>query len=204
MKARHTWPARSPDLSPIEHIWDHLGRRVGHSTSLNKPEVKLQQKWNEMSQDIIQNLYTSMPDCITSCIRARRGSTGHISMDESFSVIPKLFEISAYVPRFSLFCSDGRRRIWRVPRESMNPSCRTRTMLGSVGNILIKRIFCWHGSDVLVFLEGKQTAMRYLDILADQAHPEMLHFYLNDNEYFMDGNLTIHRARIVQHWCAEH
>ncbi|GFV40648.1 transposable element Tcb2 transposase [Trichonephila clavipes] len=20
------WPARSPDLSPIEHIWDHLGQ----------------------------------------------------------------------------------------------------------------------------------------------------------------------------------
>ncbi|GFW03562.1 transposable element Tcb2 transposase [Trichonephila clavipes] len=24
------WPARSPDLSPIEHIWDYLGWRVGH------------------------------------------------------------------------------------------------------------------------------------------------------------------------------
>ncbi|GFT46368.1 hypothetical protein TNCV_3127151 [Trichonephila clavipes] len=23
--------ARSPYLSPIEHIWDHLGRRVGHT-----------------------------------------------------------------------------------------------------------------------------------------------------------------------------
>ncbi|GFT29188.1 transposable element Tcb2 transposase [Trichonephila clavipes] len=22
----HPWPAHSPDLSPIEHIWDHLGR----------------------------------------------------------------------------------------------------------------------------------------------------------------------------------
>ncbi|GFX09576.1 transposable element Tcb1 transposase [Trichonephila clavipes] len=71
------WPAQSPDLSPIEHIWDHLGRRVGHPTSLNKLEVMLQQIWNEMSQDIIQNLYASMPDRIASWIHARGGSTGY-------------------------------------------------------------------------------------------------------------------------------
>ncbi|GFS64865.1 transposable element Tcb2 transposase [Trichonephila clavipes] len=40
------WYVRSPDLSPIEHIWDHLGRRVGHSTSLNELEARLQQIWN--------------------------------------------------------------------------------------------------------------------------------------------------------------
>ncbi|GFX91606.1 transposable element Tcb1 transposase [Trichonephila clavipes] len=51
------WPARSPDLSPIEHIWDHFGRRVGHPTSFNELEARLQQIWNEMSQDIIQNLF---------------------------------------------------------------------------------------------------------------------------------------------------
>ncbi|GFY09638.1 transposable element Tcb2 transposase [Trichonephila clavipes] len=50
------WPSRSPDLSPTEYIWDHLGRRVGHLTSLNELEARLQQIWNEMSQDIIQNL----------------------------------------------------------------------------------------------------------------------------------------------------
>ncbi|GFX31617.1 transposable element Tcb2 transposase [Trichonephila clavipes] len=55
------WPARSPDLSPIEHIWDHSGRRVGHPTSLNKVEARLQQIWNEISQDIIQNLYALTP-----------------------------------------------------------------------------------------------------------------------------------------------
>ncbi|GFW47351.1 transposable element Tcb1 transposase [Trichonephila clavipes] len=71
------WFSRSPDLSPIEHIWDHLGRRVGHPTSLNELEAKLQKIWNEMSQDIIQNLYTSMIDRIASCIRARGGSTGY-------------------------------------------------------------------------------------------------------------------------------
>ncbi|GFY36887.1 transposable element Tcb2 transposase [Trichonephila clavipes] len=32
----HSWPVRSPDLSPIEHFWDHLGWRVGHPTSLNE------------------------------------------------------------------------------------------------------------------------------------------------------------------------
>ncbi|GFS57030.1 uncharacterized protein TNCV_4238211 [Trichonephila clavipes] len=47
------WLARSPDLPQIEHIWDHLGRRVGHPTSLNKLDARLQQIWNEMSQDSI-------------------------------------------------------------------------------------------------------------------------------------------------------
>ncbi|PRD29350.1 UNVERIFIED_CONTAM: Transposable element Tcb1 transposase [Trichonephila clavipes] len=70
-------PARSPDFSPIEYIWDHLGRRVGHPTSLNELETRLQQIWNEMSQDIIQNLYASMLDRIGSCICTRGGSTGY-------------------------------------------------------------------------------------------------------------------------------
>ncbi|GFU95929.1 transposable element Tcb1 transposase [Trichonephila clavipes] len=66
------WPTRSPN----EHSWDYLGRRVGHPTSLNEIEARLQQIWNEMSQDIIQNLYASMPDRIALCIRAR-SSTGY-------------------------------------------------------------------------------------------------------------------------------
>ncbi|GFV67569.1 transposable element Tcb1 transposase [Trichonephila clavipes] len=71
------WPALSPDLSSIEHIWDHLGRRVGHPMSLNELEARLQQIWKEMSQDILQNLYASMSNRIASCIRARGGSTGY-------------------------------------------------------------------------------------------------------------------------------
>ncbi|GFU42077.1 transposable element Tcb1 transposase [Trichonephila clavipes] len=71
------WPSRSLDLSPFENIWDRLVRRVGHPTSFNKLETRLQKIWNEMSQAIIQNLYASMPDRITSCIRARGDSTGY-------------------------------------------------------------------------------------------------------------------------------
>ncbi|GFW06017.1 transposable element Tcb1 transposase [Trichonephila clavipes] len=56
---------------------DHLGRRNGNPTSLNELESRFQQIWNEMPQDIIQNLYVSMLDRIASCIHAREGSTEH-------------------------------------------------------------------------------------------------------------------------------
>ncbi|GFT45111.1 transposable element Tcb1 transposase [Trichonephila clavipes] len=72
-----SWPAQSPDLSPIEHTFDHLGCGVGYYTSLIDLEARLQQIWNEMSQDIIQKLYASMTDRIASCIRARGSSTGY-------------------------------------------------------------------------------------------------------------------------------
>ncbi|GFV81791.1 transposable element Tcb2 transposase [Trichonephila clavipes] len=69
------WLARSSVLAPIEHIWDHLGRRVEHQTSLNELVASLQQIWNEMSQDIIQIFYASMPERIATFIHARGSST---------------------------------------------------------------------------------------------------------------------------------
>ncbi|GFV27863.1 transposable element Tcb2 transposase [Trichonephila clavipes] len=35
-------PARSPDLSPIEYIWDNLGRQFGQPTSLVELKEPLQ------------------------------------------------------------------------------------------------------------------------------------------------------------------
>ncbi|GFU50284.1 transposable element Tcb1 transposase [Trichonephila clavipes] len=73
-------PNASSAAIQAQPIWDHLGWRVGHPTSLNELEARLQQIWNEMSQDIIQNLYASMPDRIASYIHARGGSTGRNSI----------------------------------------------------------------------------------------------------------------------------
>ncbi|GFX89650.1 transposable element Tc3 transposase [Trichonephila clavipes] len=74
------WSARSPDLSPIEYIWDYLGWQVGQSTSLVELEARLQQMGNEISQDIIRNLYASEFARIASLIGATGGPTEYRSL----------------------------------------------------------------------------------------------------------------------------
>ena len=57
------WPALSPDLNPIDHVWDELGRRVRNG--LNPPETldelrwALIQEWNNIPQTFIRNLIGS-------------------------------------------------------------------------------------------------------------------------------------------------
>ncbi|GFX53397.1 transposable element Tcb2 transposase [Trichonephila clavipes] len=54
-------PSRSPNLSPIEHIWDNLGWPVDHPSSLKELEARVQQTFNEMSQDIMQKFMSQCP-----------------------------------------------------------------------------------------------------------------------------------------------
>ncbi|GFX64963.1 transposable element Tcb2 transposase [Trichonephila clavipes] len=52
------WPARSPDLSPFEHSWEHSGRQVGLPTSLVELEAHKEQLRDVTSQDAILDLYS--------------------------------------------------------------------------------------------------------------------------------------------------
>ncbi|GBN40898.1 hypothetical protein AVEN_50296-1 [Araneus ventricosus] len=38
------WPARSPDLSPIEYVWDVLGRAIATRNPLREPSRKSKQR----------------------------------------------------------------------------------------------------------------------------------------------------------------
>ena len=48
------WPAMSPDLSPIEHVWDILGKRVRiripQPRTLGKLGAALQEEWGRIPQ----------------------------------------------------------------------------------------------------------------------------------------------------------
>ncbi|UYV75067.1 EPM2AIP1 [Cordylochernes scorpioides] len=71
------WPPYSPDLSPIEHVWDIIGRRL-HALPQPRSENELWQmverEWRAIPQDAIRTLIDSLPRRVAACI-AIRGTT---------------------------------------------------------------------------------------------------------------------------------
>ncbi len=61
---RMQWPAVSPDLTPIENLWDQLRRaarkRLTSETTLAQLRQILIQEWNTIPQDRVRRLVSSM------------------------------------------------------------------------------------------------------------------------------------------------
>ncbi|GFV24998.1 DDE_3 domain-containing protein [Trichonephila clavipes] len=69
------WPARSPDLPPVEHVWDQLKRQMPSCPSIHDLELVVQELWAHLPQDNIRCLINSMPDRVVACITAGGGPT---------------------------------------------------------------------------------------------------------------------------------
>ncbi|KAI4901938.1 hypothetical protein NFI96_021235 [Prochilodus magdalenae] len=73
------WPARSPDLNPIEHIWDIMSRsitqrHVAPQTIQELVDASVQ-VLEEIPQETFRHLIRSMPRHCREVIQARRGHT---------------------------------------------------------------------------------------------------------------------------------
>ena len=73
------WPAQSPDLNPIEHLWDHLKRRLGEYEEDPKGILELweriEKEWEKIPAFVCQNLIESMPSRVQAVLRAKGGYT---------------------------------------------------------------------------------------------------------------------------------
>ncbi|GFX41253.1 transposable element Tc1 transposase [Trichonephila clavipes] len=84
---RMDWPARSPDLNPIEHVWDFLGRRLAARTlppvTIRELQLALQDEWAAMPQQLIDSLILSMGRCCETCL-AQSGEIISLTKDRMF------------------------------------------------------------------------------------------------------------------------
>ncbi|GFS89745.1 transposable element Tcb2 transposase [Trichonephila clavipes] len=73
------WLVYLPDISPIEHVWDLVGRRLARdprpTASKDERLLCIQAIWNSLPQADIQNLFDSLPRRIAALIAACGGYT---------------------------------------------------------------------------------------------------------------------------------
>lgn len=70
-----SWPAQSPDLNPIEHLWSQLKRDLNKyekpPSGLKDLWERVQVVWEAISVETCQNLIDSMPRRIQAVIKAK-------------------------------------------------------------------------------------------------------------------------------------
>ncbi|GFW17800.1 transposable element Tcb1 transposase [Trichonephila clavipes] len=75
------WPARSPDLSPIENTWSMVAQRL---TQITPPDAtpdplwqRMEAAWSVVQQEHIQSLFESMPRRVAAVISNNGGYSGY-------------------------------------------------------------------------------------------------------------------------------
>ena len=73
------WPAQSPDIKPIEHLWVHLKKVLNQypkpAKGVHELWERVVEEWNKIPPETCQNLIESMPRTIQAVIKAKGGHT---------------------------------------------------------------------------------------------------------------------------------
>ena len=71
------WPAQSPDLNPIEHLWQHLKRQLAKyensPVSIYELWERVETEWNNIPPQICLDLIATMPRCVDAVLKAKGG-----------------------------------------------------------------------------------------------------------------------------------
>ena len=69
------WPANSPDLNPIEHLWSYLKRRLAEypepPASITELWQRAEKEWEAIPLSVCQKLIESMPGRVAAVLKAK-------------------------------------------------------------------------------------------------------------------------------------
>uniref|UniRef100_A0A9J8DAX3 Tc1-like transposase DDE domain-containing protein n=1 Tax=Cyprinus carpio carpio TaxID=630221 RepID=A0A9J8DAX3_CYPCA len=88
------WPAYSPDMSPIEHVWDALDWLIRQRVPVPANILALVEEWVTFSQKELVNLVQSMRIKCTVVHRAAKWTHGILTAN--FDIDPLLFRDSLF------------------------------------------------------------------------------------------------------------
>jgi hypothetical protein len=73
------WLAQSPDLNPVEHLWDELELRLRsrpqRSTSLTAMATALLEEWAAIPLETFRHIVESLPARVRAVIKTKGGPT---------------------------------------------------------------------------------------------------------------------------------
>jgi len=73
------WPPQSPDLNPIEHLWDVVEQELRaldvYPTNLHQLQDAILSIWANISKECFQYFVESMPRRIKAVLKAKEGQT---------------------------------------------------------------------------------------------------------------------------------
>ena len=73
------WPAMSPDMNPIELVWDFIGRKINQRNpkcqNIDELRTAILQEWQQFPQERFRRLVRSMTRRVTELHNKRGGYT---------------------------------------------------------------------------------------------------------------------------------
>ena len=71
------WPAQSPDLNSIEHLWSHLKRKLSDypkpPKGIRELWERVEKEWDAIDESVCQGLVESMPRRVQAVLEAKGG-----------------------------------------------------------------------------------------------------------------------------------
>ena len=101
---------------------------------------------------------------------------------------------------FSLFRSDGKVVVWRLPKKEFGPECTIPTVKHGGGNVKCWGCFSSSGVDSLIFIDGNMTGESYREILENNLLKSVEKLGMSHDRIFQHDNNPKHRAAIVVNW----